>query len=64
MFIFPLCFRMRPFFSSTFLRYTYLWFICCRKVFEEMKRYDVKPNGQTFVCLLNACAVSGQLDLV
>ncbi|KAL9289283.1 Pentatricopeptide repeat-containing protein mitochondrial [Arabidopsis thaliana] len=34
------------------------------RVYDEMKRYDVKPNGQTFVCLLNACAVSGQLDLV
>ncbi|KAH0900712.1 hypothetical protein HID58_040215 [Brassica napus] len=34
------------------------------RVFDEMKRYDVKPNGQTFVCLLNACAVSGHLDLV
>lgn len=34
------------------------------KIFEEMKKYEVKPNGQTYVCLLNACAAAGQLDPV
>lgn len=29
-----------------------------------MKKYEVKPNGQTYVCLLNACAAAGQLDPV
>lgn len=29
-----------------------------------MKRYDVKPNGQTYVCLINACAAAGRLDQV
>ncbi|KAH9742578.1 pentatricopeptide repeat-containing protein [Citrus sinensis] len=33
-------------------------------IFEEMKKYEVKPNGQTYVCLLNACAAAGQLDPV
>lgn len=32
--------------------------------FEEMKKNDVKPTGQTFICLLNACAASSRLDLV
>ncbi|XP_022774349.1 pentatricopeptide repeat-containing protein At4g35850, mitochondrial [Durio zibethinus] len=34
------------------------------QILEEMKRYDVKPNGQTYVCLLNACASNGRLDQV
>lgn len=34
------------------------------KIFEEMKKYEVKPNGQTYVCLLNACAAAGMLDPV
>lgn len=34
------------------------------KIFEEMKKYGVKPNGQTYVCLLNACAAGGQSDQV
>ena len=29
-----------------------------------MKQYEVKPNAQTFVCLLNACAAAGRLDRV
>lgn len=29
-----------------------------------MKRYEVKPTGQTFICLLNACAAAGRLDRV
>ncbi|KAK2648141.1 hypothetical protein Ddye_015630 [Dipteronia dyeriana] len=33
-------------------------------IFEEMKKYEVKPNGQTYVGLLNACAAAGQLDRV
>ncbi|XP_022741912.1 pentatricopeptide repeat-containing protein At4g35850, mitochondrial-like [Durio zibethinus] len=32
------------------------------QIVEEMKRYDVKPNGQTYVCLLNAWAAAGRLD--
>ncbi|XVE67816.1 hypothetical protein DITRI_Ditri09bG0018900 [Diplodiscus trichospermus] len=32
------------------------------QILEEMKRYDVKPNEQTYVCLLNACAAAGRLD--
>ncbi|KAJ4729331.1 Pentatricopeptide repeat-containing protein [Melia azedarach] len=34
------------------------------RIFEEMKKYEVKPNGQTYVCLLNACAAAGMLDPV
>ncbi|XWS40669.1 hypothetical protein CRYUN_Cryun17cG0015300 [Craigia yunnanensis] len=34
------------------------------QILEEMKRYDVKPNGQTYVCLLNACAAAGRLEQV
>ncbi|KDP46389.1 hypothetical protein JCGZ_10229 [Jatropha curcas] len=34
------------------------------KLLEEMKIYEVKPNGQTYVCLLNACAAAGRLDRV
>uniref|UniRef100_A0A7N0UJ60 Pentatricopeptide repeat-containing protein n=1 Tax=Kalanchoe fedtschenkoi TaxID=63787 RepID=A0A7N0UJ60_KALFE len=33
-------------------------------ILEEMKRNDVKPTGQTFICLLNACAAAGRVDLV
>lgn len=29
-----------------------------------MKKSEVKPNAQTFVCLLNACAAAGRLDRV
>lgn len=29
-----------------------------------MKKSEVKPNAQTFVCLLNACATAGRLDRV
>ncbi|KAL1553350.1 pentatricopeptide repeat-containing protein, mitochondrial-like protein [Salvia divinorum] len=31
---------------------------------EEMKRSEVKPTGQTFICLLHACAASGRVDRV
>ncbi|KAK1569007.1 hypothetical protein Q3G72_031604 [Acer saccharum] len=34
------------------------------RIFEEMKKYEVKPNGQTYVGLLNAFAAAGQLDRV
>ncbi|KAL6960312.1 hypothetical protein U1Q18_041812 [Sarracenia purpurea var. burkii] len=34
------------------------------RILEEMKRYEVKPTGQTFICLLNACAAAGRLDRV
>lgn len=34
------------------------------QILEEMKRYEVKPTGQTFICLLNACAAAGRLDRV
>ncbi|KAK2643640.1 hypothetical protein Ddye_018835 [Dipteronia dyeriana] len=34
------------------------------RIFEEMKKNEVKPNGQTYVGLLNACAAAGQLDRV
>lgn len=52
--------------------YNYLISVCgkCKnsdqaiRIFEEMKKYEVKPNGQTYVCLLNACAAAGQLDPV
>lgn len=29
-----------------------------------MKNDQVKPNGQTYVCLLNACAAAGRIDRV
>ncbi|KAL8151374.1 hypothetical protein V2J09_021182 [Rumex salicifolius] len=31
---------------------------------EEMNRNEVKPTGQTYICLLNACAAVGRLDRV
>ncbi|KAM7509199.1 hypothetical protein LguiA_019652 [Lonicera macranthoides] len=34
------------------------------RILEEMKRFEVKPTGQTFICLLNAYAASGRLDRV
>ncbi|GJU47709.1 pentatricopeptide repeat-containing protein [Tanacetum coccineum] len=34
------------------------------RLFEEMKRLEVKPTGQTFICLINACAAAGRLDQV
>ncbi|KAM0004214.1 putative tetratricopeptide-like helical domain superfamily [Helianthus debilis subsp. tardiflorus] len=34
------------------------------RIFEEMKKLEVKPNGQTFICLINACAASGRVDQV
>lgn len=34
------------------------------QILEEMKRYEVKPTGQTFICLLSACAAAGRLDRV
>lgn len=34
------------------------------KILEEMKRYNVKPMVQTYMCLLNACAAAGRLDQV
>ncbi|THF97044.1 hypothetical protein TEA_020468 [Camellia sinensis var. sinensis] len=34
------------------------------KIFEEMRRYEVKPTGQTYICLLNSCAAAGRLDRV
>lgn len=34
------------------------------KLLEEMKVNGVKPNGQTYICLLNACAASGRTDRV
>ncbi|KAI3761906.1 hypothetical protein L1987_52329 [Smallanthus sonchifolius] len=34
------------------------------RIFEEMKKSEVKPNGQTFICLINACAAAGRLDQV
>ncbi|GMH23913.1 hypothetical protein Nepgr_025756 [Nepenthes gracilis] len=33
-------------------------------ILEEMKRNEVKPTGQTYICLLNACAATGRLDRV
>ncbi|KAK9153376.1 hypothetical protein Sjap_000856 [Stephania japonica] len=32
------------------------------KILEEMKCMEVKPNGQTYICLLNACAATGKID--
>ncbi|PIA51557.1 hypothetical protein AQUCO_01100422v1 [Aquilegia coerulea] len=34
------------------------------RILEEMKHNKVKPNGQTYICLLNACAATGRLDRV
>lgn len=34
------------------------------QILEEMKRNEVKPNGQTYICLLNAFAATGRLDQV
>ncbi|CAL5370491.1 unnamed protein product [Camellia sinensis] len=31
---------------------------------SEMRRYEVKPTGQTYICLLNSCAAAGRLDRV
>ncbi|KAL9256333.1 Pentatricopeptide repeat-containing protein [Drosera capensis] len=33
-------------------------------IFEEMKRNEVKPTGETYICLLNAFAATGRLDQV
>ncbi|KAF8378196.1 hypothetical protein HHK36_029533 [Tetracentron sinense] len=34
------------------------------QILEEMKKNEVKPTGQTYICLLNACAATGRLDRV
>ncbi|CAN6447450.1 unnamed protein product [Victoria cruziana] len=34
------------------------------QLLEEMKRSGVKPTGQTYICLLNACAAAGHVDRV
>ncbi|KAF6149553.1 hypothetical protein GIB67_003701 [Kingdonia uniflora] len=34
------------------------------RILDEMKINLVKPNGQTYICLLNACAASGRIDRV
>lgn len=34
------------------------------RIFEEMKKLEVKPTGQTFICLINACAATGRVDQV
>ncbi|KAL3636651.1 hypothetical protein CASFOL_018950 [Castilleja foliolosa] len=34
------------------------------RLLDEMKRNEVKPTGQTYICLLHACAASGRLDRV
>ncbi|CAO2828577.1 unnamed protein product [Amaranthus hypochondriacus] len=34
------------------------------QILEEMKKNEVKPTGQTYICLLNACAATGRLDQV
>ncbi|KAH7521921.1 hypothetical protein FEM48_Zijuj07G0083200 [Ziziphus jujuba var. spinosa] len=31
-------------------------------ILDEMKKYEVKPMVQTYVCLLNACATAGRID--
>lgn len=36
----------------------------CLKILDEMKINKEKPTVQTYVCLLNACAVEGRLDRV
>ncbi|KAG4911985.1 hypothetical protein JHK82_052572 [Glycine max] len=33
-------------------------------ILEEMKCMEVKPNIQTYICLLNACAADGRIDRV
>lgn len=34
------------------------------KLLEEMKTFQVKPKGETYICLLNACAATGRTDQV
>ncbi|KAJ7970735.1 Pentatricopeptide repeat-containing protein [Quillaja saponaria] len=34
------------------------------QILEEMKKAEVKPNVQTYICLLHACAAAGRLDRV
>lgn len=34
------------------------------EILEEMKRMEVKPNVRTYICLLNACAADGRIDIV
>ncbi|KAJ9562464.1 hypothetical protein OSB04_007624 [Centaurea solstitialis] len=34
------------------------------RIFEEMKKLEVKPTAQTYICLINACAAAGRLDQV
>ena len=34
------------------------------KIFEEMKKLELKPTAQTFICLINACAAAGRVDQV
>ncbi|KAG0470237.1 hypothetical protein HPP92_016937 [Vanilla planifolia] len=34
------------------------------KLLEEMKKHEVKLKGETYICLLNACAATGRTDLV
>ncbi|GER47453.1 pentatricopeptide repeat-containing protein [Striga asiatica] len=52
--------------------YNYLISTCgkCRhssqaiQLLDEMKKCEVKPTGQTYICLLHACAATGRLDRV
>ncbi|KZV55487.1 pentatricopeptide repeat-containing protein mitochondrial, partial [Dorcoceras hygrometricum] len=54
------------------LLYNYLISTCgkCKnpdhaiRLLDEMKRSEVKPTGQTYICLLHACAAGGHLDKV
>lgn len=39
-------------------------FLLKSKILEDMKKFDVKPKVQTYMCLLNACAATGHLDRV
>ncbi|KAF5187153.1 Pentatricopeptide repeat-containing protein, partial [Thalictrum thalictroides] len=34
------------------------------RILDEMRHNKVKPNGQTYICLLNACAATGRIDRV
>ncbi|KAH7521369.1 hypothetical protein FEM48_Zijuj07G0025900 [Ziziphus jujuba var. spinosa] len=34
------------------------------KILDEMRKYEVKPMVQTYVCLLNACAAAGRIGRV
>lgn len=61
---------LAPFYHLTYL-YLIAEFLFCfvfyplyTKLLEEMKRHGVKLKGETYICLLNACAATGRTDKV